>query len=213
MLGQAFVLEAIEDPRVESLLLVNRRPSEHKHPKVREIIHEDFQDFSNITHEFGNIGAVCFCLGTSAVGKNEELYTKITLGIVEALVRELDGRGEDVTFLYISGQGTDSSEKGRMMWARVKGRTENFLIDNFHDAYMFRPGFILPEKGVRSSTSWYRVAYQIVGFMYPVLKRVFPGAMVTSTELADAQINAIYQGYHRKILEVKDIQELAANAE
>ena len=211
MLGQAFVLEAIEDPRIESILLINRRSAGITHDKVKEILHDDFHDFSSIHDELQPFDACCFCLGTSAVGKNEQTYHHITFGIIQALIEQLSVKTTEMTFLYISGAGTDSTEKGRAMWARVKGKTENFLIDTFKEAYMFRPGYIQPMKGVKSATNWYRWIYAAIGFTYPLLRRLFPRSVMTTIDLAKSQINAICVGYHRKILETSDIHELAGS--
>jgi len=210
MLGQALVIESLEDNRIGSILLINRKPSGVTNPKIKEIIHSDFYDFSAISHEFIGIDACFFCLGTSAVGKNEAKYHRITYDLTLEVATRLKGVAPEASFIYISGAGTDSSAKGRVMWARVKGKTENMLIDTFNQAYMFRPGYIQPAKGVVSSTNWYRWIYKCIGFLYPVIRRVFKNSVMTSEQLSHAMLNAAFKGYHRKIIEVRDVLNLAA---
>jgi uncharacterized protein YbjT (DUF2867 family) len=209
MLGSALLIEALESESIENVLLINRKPVGLEHSKLTEVIRQDFSDFSSLTAQFKSYDACCFCLGTTSLGKNEETYSKITYDITKSAAKAYHEANSDGVFLYISGVGTDSSEKGRTMWANVKGRTENMLIEMFNNAYMFRPGFIQPLKGVVSSTNWYRWLYKVFGVLYPILKKLAPNSMMTTVDLSQAMLNAIHHGYHRKILEPVDIIKLA----
>lgn len=155
MVGKGVLLECLEHPKINEVLIINRRSSGVNHPKLKEIIHKDFFDLSLIEHELKNCDACFFCLGTSAVGKSEKEYTRITYELTKHWSDTLYKLNPNMVFNYVSGTGTDSSEKGNAMWARVKGKTENYILSKgFKAAYMFRPGIILPEKDVKSSTNW-----------------------------------------------------------
>ena len=161
MVGKGVLLECLEHPAITGVLLVNRRPVGVQHPKLKEVIHKDFYDLSPVKAQLQGYDACFFCLGVSVVGLTEEQYTKttydLTLHFAETVINPR------MTFIYVSGTGTDSSEQGRTMWARIKGRTENALLKMpFKAAYMFRPGIILPMKGVRSATSWYNAITAIL---------------------------------------------------
>ncbi|AJE81246.1 MULTISPECIES: NAD(P)H-binding protein [Streptomyces] len=180
MVGQGVLRECLRDEGVASVRAVVRAPLGVSHPKLRELRHQDFTDFSALTAEFADTDACFFCLGVSAAGYDEREYTTVTYDYALAAARALPAKPE-LAFVYVSGEGTDGTEQGRRMWARVKGRTENALLARDFEAYMFRPGFIKPLHGARSRTRWYRLFYLATSWLYPVLRLLGP-AHVTTTE-------------------------------
>lgn len=208
MIGKGVLLECIESNKVDSILLINRKPVGITHPKVKEIIHKDFSDLSAIKSELIGYNACFFCMGVSVVGLNEEQYTKITYDMPYQFATTLLELNPDMVFNYVSGQGTDSSEKGRSMWARVKGKTENTILNmGFKDAYMFRPGGIIPMKGVKSSTRLYNIIYIIFRPLFPVFRMM--GATTTSVNIGQAMINSVLIPQPKKHLDNKDIDMMA----
>ncbi|HEX3532010.1 MAG TPA: NAD(P)H-binding protein [Thermoanaerobaculia bacterium] len=210
MVGQGVLRECLLDPEVESVLAIGRRGTGQKHAKLREIVHQDFFDFSAIESQLAGYDACFFCLGVSSAGMKEEEYRRltydITLAAAQALARQNPGT---MTFLYVSGTGTDSSEKGRVMWARVKGETENALLRlPFKAAYMLRPGYIQPLHGITSSTKWTRVLYAVMGPLYPVWKTLFPKYVTTTEQLGRAMIHVAKHGAPQPILENQDLARL-----
>src|SRR3990172_100580 len=157
MVGEGVLHECLNHPDVESVLVINRRTCNVSHTKLKEILHNNFYDFTSIEDRLTGYNACFFCLGTTSVGKNEEEYTRITYELTKALADNLIKLNPDMVFCYVSGTGTDSTEKGKVMWARVKGKTENYLINLFAKAYMFRPGIILPIKGLKNTLTLYKV--------------------------------------------------------
>ena len=156
MLGKGVLLECIDDPSVEQVLLINRKHLDISHPKVKEVIHKDFRDFNSIKEQLEGYDACFHCMGVSSAGMSEEKFTEITYTMSKALATVLYGINPNMVFNYVSGAGTDSTEKSSTMWARVKGKTENMILNmGFKDAYMFRPGAILPERGTKSNTKLY----------------------------------------------------------
>jgi len=210
MVGKSVLQECFIHPEVEKVLVVNRKPIGLEHEKMEEIILRDFFDLSNIKNELKEYNACFFCLGISAFRKKEEEYHKITYDLTLNFARNLVDLNPDMTFIYVSGMSTDSSEKGKIMWARVKGKTENTLLKlPFKAAYMFRPGFIQPGKGIKSSTGLYNFSYTLFKPLFPFLKILFPKSMTTSKQLGQAMINCAVSCYHKTILENQDINELA----
>ncbi len=205
MVGEGVLYECLNHPDVESVLVINRKTCGVSHSKLKEIIHSDFYDLSTIEDQLKEYNACYFCLGTTSVGKNEETYTRITFKLTKAFADTLAKLNPDMTFCYVSGTGTDSSEKGKVMWARVKGKTENYLIELFPKAYMFRPGLILPIKGLKNTLTLYKIFAPIV----PVVKFLFPKYVCTLKEIGIAMVNAVTKGYEKKILESADIKLLA----
>lgn len=206
MVGEGVLHECLLHPDVESVLVINRRPCNLQHPKLKEILHQDFSDFSAIEKELAGCNAGYFCMGVSSVGKNEETYRHLTYDLTLALARTLAKLNPDMTICYVSGAGTDSSEKGRIMWARVKGKTENDLLRlPFRQAYMFRPAFIQPTKGLKNTHSFYRV----LAPFFPLWKLLFPQYLLTLKEIGLAMINSVDKGYDKQVLEVRDIAKLA----
>ena len=206
MVGEGVLHECLNHPEVESVLVINRRPCNVQNSKLKEIIHKDFSDFSSIVNELSGYDAAFLCMGVSAAGMKEDKYTHLTYDLTMALAKPLAKLNPEMTFCYVSGAGTDSTEKGRMMWARVKGKTENDLLKmNFKQAYMFRPGFIRPTKGLKNAYTFYKVINPI----FPVLRVLFPKFLSTLSEVGLAMINTVSKGYDKKVLEVEDIVKLA----
>lgn len=211
MVGQGVLRECLLDPEVEQVLSVVRSATGQTHAKLLEVVHKDFMDFSAIEAELTGYDACFFCLGVSSAGMTEEEYTRVTYDITMAAATALARLNPGMVIEYISGTATDSSEKGRVMWARVKGRTENALLAlPFKAAYMFRPGFIQPLHGIRSKTRAYRIFYAITMPLLPALKNFFPQYVTTTERLGQAMIAVAKHGYPKKVLEMRDINSAAA---
>ena len=211
MVGQAVLRECLLDSEAAEVVALVRSPMPVKHPKLREIVHADMRDFSAIAGELAGIDACFFCLGVSAAGLNEAGYARINYDIPIALAGTLLEQGGEIVFVYVSGAGTDSSERGRIMWARGKGRTENRLLSlPFRAAYMFRPSVIIPRNGERSKTRWYRWFYSFTKPLHRLLLGIFPNHVLGSDELARAMLNAAKCGSGSRIIEIRDIRVLAA---
>jgi len=212
MVGAGVLIECLADPRVESVLSIVRTPSGVVHGKLRELGRSDFYHYNDISREIAGCDACFFCLGVTSAGLTEEEYHRLTYDLTIAAAEAYAAVNEGGTFCYVSGQGTDSSEAGRFMWARVKGKTENRLLKMPLDAYMFRPGIIQPLKGVRSKTSWYQALYTVLGPFTPLLKRALPGAVTTTENVGKAMIEVATSGAPRRTLENRDINALAEQA-
>ena len=210
MVGSGVLIECLQDPRVDSVLAIGRSRSALSHAKLRQIVHDDFFDYTALRDELAGRDACFFCLGVSAAGKSEADYTRLTYDLTMAAARTIADVNPQSVFCYVSGQGTDSTGRARMMWARVKGRTENDLLALPLKAYMFRPGFIQPLKGVRSRTRLYDAIYKVLGPLYPILRRFFPRSVTTSENVSRAMIEVAANGFERRILENPDINGLAA---
>jgi len=209
MVGSGILLECLDDSRVESVLCVGRKPSGVTHPKVRDIVRTDLHDFSDIADELRGYDACFFALGVSVVGLDEAAYRAITLDIPVAIATTLERVRPGMTFCLVSGAGADASEKGRQMWARVKGAAENRLLALKLNTYVFRPGLIQPRRGVRSKTGWYNVFYTLTAPVYPLLLRVL-GSLVTATDtVGRAMIDVAATRYPKRILETGDINRVA----
>ncbi|MGE5403889.1 MAG: NAD-dependent epimerase/dehydratase family protein [Candidatus Saccharibacteria bacterium] len=208
MIGQGVLRECLLDESVESVLVIGRSETGQRHRKLREILHVDFLDFSALESELAGYDACFFCLGVSSSGMTEQEYRRITLDYTLAAARTLVKCSPGMTFVYISGAGTDSTERGRAMWARVKGETENALLKMpFKAAYMFRPGLIQPLHGAISRTELYRIVYAISKPLFPLLKR-FPKYVTTTEQLAKAMIKVAQQDFNKSILESEDINSI-----
>jgi len=206
MVGEGVLDVALRHPYVESVLVIGRKSCNVKHEKLQEILHKDFFDYSGIESQLKGFNACFFCLGVTSVGKKEEAYTRLTYDLAISAATILAKLNSDMTFCYISGTGTDSSEKGRVMWARVKGKTENHLAKlPFKAAYAFRPGFIKPIDGQKHA---YGVS-KVLGAGYPLLRALFPKYVCTLEDLGIAMIGVASKGYSRQVLENPDIAELA----
>jgi uncharacterized protein YbjT (DUF2867 family) len=207
MVGDGVLHECLADTRVDSVLAVTRSPLRLTHPKLRELRRKDFFDYRDVARDFESIDACFFCLGVSSVGMKEQDYYHQTYDLTLSAASALANARPNATFCYVSGEGTDSSERGRSMWARVKGKTENALLALPLDAYMFRPGFIRPRQGARSKTRWYRLMYAILGPLYPVLYRLAPSHVTTSENLGRAMIAVATNGYTKRVLDNSDINQ------
>jgi len=206
MVGEGVLHECLLHPDVESVLVINRKPCGVKHEKLKEIIHKDFFDLSSIEDKLTGYNACYFCAGISSIGKKEDEYKHITYDLTMQVAKTLVKLNPDMTFCYVSGVGTDSTEKGRSMWARVKGKTENDLLKlPFKAAYMFRPGYIQPTKGLKNTF----LVYKLGAPFYSVWKLLFPKYVCTLKELGLAMINSALYGSDKKILECKDIVQLS----
>ncbi|HKO82783.1 MAG TPA: NAD-dependent epimerase/dehydratase family protein [Chitinophagaceae bacterium] len=206
MVGEGVLHECLHHNDVEDILIINRKPSGVQHLKLREIIHPDFFNLSPIADQLTGYNACFFCLGVSSVGMREPEYYRLTYTLTMHMAEILAKQNSDMIFCYISGASTDSSEKGRMMWARVKGKTENELMKlPFKKVYAFRPGYMHPTKGLKNTLKFYKY----IRWLYPVFKAVMPNKVSTLKELGLAMIQAAAKGYPKQIVEVKDIHVLA----
>lgn len=210
MVGAGVLIECLDDPRVESVVSIVRRATDTKHPKLREIVHTDFYDYSSLRSAFADVDVCFFCLGVSVVGLREDQYYHLTYNLTLAAANAIVAVRPELTFCYVSGAHTDSTEQGRVMWARIKGKTENALLAlPFRAAYMFRPGYIQPLKGVRSKTRLYQAIYQIISPFYPLLRRLFPKSVTTSVNVGRAMIAVAAHGYPRRVIESDEINVIA----
>ena len=206
MVGEGVLHECLMHPEVEAILVITRKPSGYTHPKLMEIVHKNFYDLSPIEGSLINYNACFFCLGVTSVGKNENEYYHLTYELTLHVAETLSRLNKEMTFCYVSGAGTDSTEKGKSMWARVKGKTENALMRlPFKKAYMFRPGYIHPTKGLKNTLKM----YAFFSWLYPVWRSLFPKYVSTLKEVGLAMIHTVNKGYEKQILEATDIVKLA----
>ncbi|HEX3376467.1 MAG TPA: hypothetical protein VHS29_06370 [Candidatus Acidoferrales bacterium] len=210
MVGQGVLRECLIDPEVERIITVGRTEPDISNPKLQNIILADMFNYTSIEPQLTGLDACFFCLGVSAAGLSEEQYEKLTFTLTLAAAETLSRLNPSLTFIYVSGAGTDSSEKGRMMWARVKGKTENTLLGmRFKSAYMFRPGIIQPAHGEQSKTRAYRIGYALFRPVFPLLRLFLRRQILTTEEIGRAMINVARRGASKKILEVSDISACA----
>jgi len=207
MVGEGVLLECLSHPDVEQILVVNRKPGGVSHPKLREIVLPDFFNLAPIEPQLTGYNACFFCLGVSSVGISKEEYVRITYDLTLNMAGSLAKLNSEMTFCYVTGAGTDSSERGRVAWARVKGATENALMRLFKRSYMFRPAFMKPTPGQKNVKSYYKW----VAWLYPIGRALYPAGFCTLQEVGRAMINAAGKGHPKQILEVKDIVELASH--
>jgi hypothetical protein len=206
MVGEGVLSECISHPDVEQILVISRRTCGITHPKLTEVLHSDFFNLTPVADRLKGYNACFFCLGVSSVGMKEEKYFSLTYTLTMNFAGLVATRNPDMTFCYVSGAATDSSEKGRVNWARVKGKTENELMKlPFKKAFACRPGFMLPARGAKNVPGF----YFIFRFLYPLLKAIFPKHVSTLKEVALAMINSVIYGYEKSILEVEDLIELS----
>jgi uncharacterized protein YbjT (DUF2867 family) len=210
MVGKGVLLECLEHPDISEVFSISRRSLAMHHAKLIELIHADFSEFASVSEHLEGYDACYACMGVSSAGMKEAEYTRLTYEYTLALARQLYKSHPEMTFTYVSGQGTDSSEKGRIMWARVKGKTENDLLNlGFKQAIVFRPGAIIPVKGVQPSSKLYRVLIKNLSWLIWLMKKVSPDSVVSSAEIGQAMINVSQKGYSKNVLNPKDIQILA----
>ena len=204
MVGEGVLLECLNHPDVEQIMVINRKPGGVPHPKLKEIVHKDMFDLSPIESQLVGYNACFFCLGVSSVGMSEADYKHITYDLTISAGQLLAKLNPDMTMCYVTGAGTDSTEKGRVSWACVKGATENELIRLFKNAYMFRPGFMKATPGQKNIKSFYKY----IAWLYPIGRLVYPAGFCTLQEVGLAMINVVSKGYRQQIIDVKDIVEL-----
>lgn len=210
MVGQGVLRECVLDPGVETVLAITRSDAGPQPEKVEVIVLPDFFDFTAVSDALRGYDACLFCLGVSSAGMAEAEYTRLTYDLTLRAAEAVLKSSPDVTFLYVSGSGTDSTEKGRSMWARVKGRTENALLRMpFQRAYMFRPGYIQPMGGIRSKTRLYRLMYLFLAPLYPLLRALAPKYVVTTEEVGRAMLVVARSGYPKRVLESEDIARVS----
>lgn len=206
MVGEGVLAECLAHPDVEKILVISRRSCGVSHPKLSEIVHPDFFNLAPVADQLKGFNACFFCLGVSSVGMSEEDYYSMTYTLTMNFAELVSGQNPDMTFCYVSGAGTDSTEKGRISWARVKGKTENDLMKlPFKRVFACRPGFMLPAKEAKNVPGY----YSIFKYLYPALRALFPKFVSTLKEVALAMINSVIYGYEKSVLEVQDLVELS----
>jgi uncharacterized protein YbjT (DUF2867 family) len=211
MVGQGVLRECLLDPEVESVLAIGRSAIEQQHEKLHEIVLKTLTDLSSVENRLSGYDACFFCLGVSSAGMSEDDYRRVTYDLSLSVAATLARLNPAMTFIYVSGAGTDSSEHGRMMWARIKGKTENALLAMpFKAAYVFCPGYIQPMHGVRTKTRWYGTAYAIMAPLYPLLRRLFPRYVTTTEQLGRAMISVARTSATKRVLESNDINAISA---
>jgi uncharacterized protein YbjT (DUF2867 family) len=210
MVGGGILRECLEDPHVESILSVGRRSCGLVHPKLREQLMADLFALEEVKEDLTGYDACFYSLGVSSVGRSEAEYRKVTLELTIRTARVLDEVNPGLTFCYVSAQGADGSGRGRLMWARVRGETENRLLQMPFPAFIFRPGAIQPLKGVRSRTRAVRALYTFIGPLFPLLNRLFPNQVTTTVRIGQAMIRAARGGCSKHVLEARDINALVS---
>jgi uncharacterized protein YbjT (DUF2867 family) len=206
MVGQGVLRECLQDPGVEQVAALGRSATGVQHPKLVDIRHADLANYAGIEDRLHGFDACFFTLGVSSAGMKEADYDRVTYGFTLAAGETLGRLNPGMAFIYVSGAGTDSTERGRTMWARVKGRTENALLRLPLNAYMFRPGAIQPLDGIRSKTASYRILYALTKPLLPLLRWAMPNQILTTREMGQAMLNVARRGYPKPILEVRDIR-------
>ncbi len=206
MVGEGVMNACLNHPDITKVLIIGRRPYGMQHPKLVELVHANLYDLTPIAAQLSGYDACYFCLGTTSVGKDEAEFTKTTHDLTISFAKTLVNVNPNMTFTYISGVGTDSTEKGKTMWARVKGKTENDLLKmGFKQAFMFRPGYLHPTIGLKNTLSYYKY----ITWIFPIVKTLAPNYASTLNDLGLAMINVTKGGYSKPIIEVKDINALA----
>jgi uncharacterized protein YbjT (DUF2867 family) len=210
MIGGGALLECLADDRVTAVQAISRSPTGVSHPKLTEVLHRDFFDLQPVADRLRGCDACFYCLGVTAVGLDEAAYSRATYDLTLVAAKAYLAANPSGTFCYISGAGADSTERGRTMWARVKGRTENALLKlGFARVYVIRPGFIQPVKGVRSKTAWYQAFYTTVAPLSPLIRLLLPGVATTTAALGRALIALAAAGFPKAIITTRDINRLA----
>lgn len=206
MIGQGVLRECLLDPDVSRVVTIGRSATRQQHSKLEEIVHRDLHDFTAIEPQLSGFDACFFCLGIASAGMTEEEYQRITHDIAVVAAETLLRVNPAMTFIFVSGMGADSTERGRTMWARVKGKAENAILRiAFKGAYVFRPGFIQPLHGIRSRTTLYRVLYMLLAPALPLMRRLMPGSVTTTEVIGRAMLNIARKGADVRVLHTKDI--------
>jgi uncharacterized protein YbjT (DUF2867 family) len=208
MVGQSVLRECLRDDGVERVLAIVRRPTGVTHPKLRELIRADLFDVANVDSDLQGYEACFFCLGVSAAGMSEADYTHLTFDLTLGWARVLARLNPNMTFIYVSGAGTG----GKSMWAQVKGRTESALLDLFPNAYMARLAMLRPMNREVSQTRWTRITYIVFRPLLPLLRAIFPGAIITTEELGRAMIRVARNGAPKRLLESRDLRAIGAGS-
>lgn len=212
MVGQGVLRECLRDSEVESVLTIGRSALGQPHLKLRELVHKDLTNFAAVESQLAGYDACFFCLGVSSAGMSEPAYHRVTYDFTLAAAAALVRQNPNMTFIYISGEGTDSSEHGRSMWARVKGKTENALLKlPFKQSFMLRPGYIQPLHGITSKTTLYRAIYAVISPLYPLWKKLIPKHVTTTEAVGRAMLQLVRHGYAKRHLENPDINQVAAS--
>ena len=210
MVGKGVLLECLDHPDVKEVLSISRRSLEINHPKLKELLHSDFSEFESVSKHLIGYDACYACMGVTSAGMNEAQYTKLTYDFTMALAKTLYNLNPEMTFTYVSGAGTDSSEQGRSMWGRVKGKTENDLLNlGFKQAFMFRPGAIIPLRGITPSGKLYKRLIKVLKWLLYLGKAIAPKSVVNTTQIGLAMIHVTQRGYEKTVLDPKDILKLA----
>ena len=206
MVGEGVLLHCLDNPAIEQVLIVNRKHYDRQHPKLKELLVPDFMDLTKVTPQLTGYDACFFCAGVTSVGKKEPEYTHLTYDVTLNFAKTVADVNPNLVFTYVSGSSTDSTEKGSVMWARVKGRTENALFKlPYKKAYAFRPGIMKPVDGQQSLNGVYRWFM----WLYPVVNFLATKSTLTLHQVGQAMINAVTKGYDKAVLEIGDIRELA----
>jgi uncharacterized protein YbjT (DUF2867 family) len=209
MVGQGVLRECLLDPNVDSVLAVVRNASLPQHDKLHEIVHQDISDLAAIDDRLSDYDACFFCLGVSSVGMKEEEYRRVTYDLTLSVAKTLAKLNPTMTFIYVSGAGTDSTEHSRLMWARVKGRTENALLQmRFKAVFLFRPGYVQLLHGIRTKKAWYGVAYALMRPLYPLWKMLFPNYVTTTECVGRAMLSITKRGFPKPVIENRDINRM-----
>lgn len=209
MVGQGVLRECLLAADVDNVLAIGRTATGQQHAKLQEILSADLFDLSAVERRLSGLDACFFCLGVSAAGMSEQDYRHLTYDLTISVAKTLVRLNPGMTFIYVSGAGTDSTERSRMMWARVKGKTENDLLKMpFRAAYMFRPGYIQPLHGIHTKTKWYGALYAVMGPLYPIWKRLLPKYVTTTECVGRAMLNVVRHGAPKRFLENQDINGL-----
>lgn len=208
MVGKGVLIECLESKEIEKVLIINRKSINLQHHKLEEVLLQDFTQVETIKDKLSGYDAIFHCMGISVLGLSEEEYTRITYNTTKSFADVLYALNPTMTFIYVSGRGTDSSEKGKVMWARVKGKTENYILNKgFKDAYAYRPGAIIPEKGVKTRTKMYNVIYTIMSPFFPLMK--LSDSNTTSSRIGISMIKLLFSPVSKKIVDPPDINALA----
>ena len=210
MVGRGVLLECLDHPDIEEVIAINRSSLGLNNLKLKEILLEDFAQLASVQDRLKGVDACYYCMGVSVLGLNEASYTRITFDFAKIFADILYELNPEMVFNYVSGAGTDSTERGKTMWARVKGKTENYILNKgFKDAYAFRPGMIIPERGIKSKTGWYNAIYVLMRPFFPLFKK--SKNITTTTNIGLAMISTLYHPQELKHLENKEINVLAQN--
>ena len=209
MVGQGVLRECLRDPGVSEVIALGRAGTGQSHPKLRDLVVPDLFDLSAVEDELAGIDACFWCLGVSSAGMSEAAYARVTYDLTASVAARLVRRSPGAVFVFVSGAGADSSERGRTMWARVKGRAENAVLAMpFRAVYVFRPAMIIPMHGIRSRTGWYNALYAVLKPLLPLFRTVAPGMVSTTEQVGRAMLRVVREGYPKRVLESKDITRL-----